>query len=211
MVKVPVYNQAGKEVEQITLRDAIFHTKLNAGLLHEVVVSFLASRREANAHAKNKGEVRGGGKKPWRQKGTGRARHGSIRSPLWRGGGVTFGPRNDRNYSKKVNVKAKRQAACIALTQKVNDKKFIIVDSLTVKESKTKQLVDALKNLPALRNLILVLDAHHTQAAQASKNVKRIDVMSPKNLNAYDVMRHDGVVITKAAVKQLEQHFSTRK
>jgi len=211
MAKVPVYNQAGKEVEQMTVRDAIFHTKINAGLLHEVVVSFLADRRESNAHAKNKGEVRGGGKKPWRQKGTGRARHGSIRSPLWRGGGVTFGPRNTRNYTKKVNVKAKRQALFISLTKKVTDKKFIVVDSFTLKEAKTKQLFGELKNLPSFRNMILVLNTNHTQAAQASKNLKKIDVMSPKNLNAYDVMRHDGVVITKSAVKQLEEHFSTRK
>ncbi|PIS41755.1 MAG: 50S ribosomal protein L4, partial [Candidatus Kerfeldbacteria bacterium CG08_land_8_20_14_0_20_42_7] len=187
------------------------HAKINAGLLQEVIVSFLADRREANAHTKYRSEVRGGGKKPWRQKGTGRARHGSTRSPIWRGGGVTFGPRNTRNYTKKINVKAKRRAVCMALTEKLENKKIVVIDALSMKEPKTKELLVVMKNLPKLRNAILMLDANHKIAVQASKNVKGIAVMAPRSINAYDVLSHDGLIITKAAVKQLEQHLTSKK
>lgn len=211
MAKIPVYNQEGKEVEQLSIRDAIFHTKVNSGLLQEVIVGFLADRREANAHTKYRSEVRGGGKKPWRQKGTGRARHGSTRSPIWRGGGVTFGPRNTRNYTKKINAKAKRRAVCMALTEKFENKKVVVVDTLTVKEPKTKLLLAAIKNLPKLRHAILMLDANYKIAVQAAKNAKGIAVIPPKSINAYDILRHDGLIITKAAVKQLEEHLSPKK
>jgi len=211
MTKFPVYNSEGKETDQVSVKDAIFHAKINAGLLQEVVVAFLAARRGANAHTKYRSEVRGGGKKPWRQKGTGRARHGSTRSPIWRGGGVTFGPRNTRNYTKKVNAKARRSAVRMALTQKAEDKKIVVVDSLKLKEPKMKELMAAIKNLPKLRHAILMLDKDYQLAVQASKNAKKLFVISPRSANAYDILRHDGIIITKAALKQLETHLSPKK
>lgn len=210
MAKVSVYSSEGKEIEQLTVRDSVFSVKPNRGLLQEVVTSFLAARRESNAHAKTRAEVSGGGKKPWRQKGTGRARHGSSRSPIWRGGGVTFGPRNDRNYVKKVNAKARRKAVCIALSEKVAQKKFVVIDTLSIKNSKTKELTDALKNLPTLRHALLIVDTEHTRIAQAAKNAKKYDVTNSRSINAYDVLIHDGVIVTKKVVGMIEAYLAPK-
>lgn len=208
MAEVAVYNSEGKEIEKVKLSKKIFDITVSAGLLHEAVTSYLAQRRSANAHAKTRGEVRGGGKKPWRQKGTGRARHGSIRSPLWRGGGVTFGPRNTRNYEKKMNVKAQQKALAMALADKVSQKKFIVIDSFDSQDGKTKTLSAVIKKLPATRSALIVTSKDYTKIVRASQNMPHIQTSAPLSLNTYDVLTHDGVIVAKASLKDIEKRFT---
>src|SRR4030043_2251904 len=147
-MKVNIYSQQGKKIDEIVLPKEIFDIKVNSDLIHQTLVSQMANRRRVIAHTKDRSEVRGGGRKPWRQKGTGRARHGSIRSPLWIGGGVTFGPRKDRSYTQKVNKKMKRKALYMGLTDKVKENCLGIVDKLELPEIKTKKLANILHKLP---------------------------------------------------------------
>lgn len=207
MVKVPVYNQEGKELETITLHDAVFAVPMNPSVLQEAVVTHEANNRLGLAHTKTRSEVRGGGKKPWRQKGTGRARHGSIRSPLWRGGGITFGPRNNRNWDKKANHKLLRKAVAIALTDKVKQKKFIVLDTLTLKDHKTKQIVHMLAKLPRVRSAMLICDTMTDNIKRATKNLPHVALVAPRNLHAYDLLQYDGCIVTKKAVGMLTDHL----
>lgn len=208
MSEISVYNAQGKTVEKVKLSKKVFNISINVGLLHEAVVYYLANRRSANAHTKTRGEVRGGGKKPWRQKGTGRARHGSSRSPIWRGGGITFGPRNTRNYTKKMNTKAQQKAVSMALAEKLKNNKFLVVDTLEIKEGKTKTLTTLLKNLPELRSTLMVTGANHAGLLKASKNVSRVDTTSPQSINAYDILSHDGVIVSKDALEKIEKRLT---
>lgn len=211
MIEVAVYNKDGKKVDSVKLSEKEFGISANPGLIQEVVTAYLSNRRSANAHTKNRGEVRGGGKKPWRQKGTGRARHGSIRSPLWRGGGVTFGPRNTRNYVKKVNVQAKRKALKMSVSDKVLGKKFYILDQLEVENGKTKLLANLLRKLPAARSHLMLLDGKSESVVRAARNIPSIDLSAPRNLNTYDVLTHEAIVITKKGLEQLQQSFTKGK
>ena len=209
MATIPHYSQKGEKLESLKAADAIFGIeKINTGLIQEVVTAQLANRREANAHTKTRAEVRGGGKKPWKQKGTGRARHGSIRSPLWKGGGVTFGPRNDRNYTKKVNAKAKRRALCMVLSEKLREKKIIAVDAIALQDHKTKGFRKILEKLPKFRSMILVNDKADTNILKASRNFPQVSLIAPKNMNVYDTLLNDGVVFTKEALTHLIKHLS---
>jgi len=203
MISVPLYNQEGKEVGKQEFPKKYFDVALNPALVTEVIVALLAGRRASSAHTKTRGEVRGGGKKPWKQKGTGRARHGSIRSPLWKGGGVTFGPRNVKNYEKHVNAKARRKALLMALTEKVRDKKLIVVETLNIEKPKTKALATLLSRLPKVRSYLLALDAHHQAVLRASRNMQHVDTTAVRNLNAHDVISHDGMILSKEAAAQL--------
>lgn len=208
MADVSVYNQEGKEIEKLSLSKKIFEQTINPGLLHEAVTLLLANRRAASAHTKSRAEVSGGGKKPWRQKGTGRARAGSSRSPLWRGGGITFGPRNDRNYTKKMNAKAQQKAVAMALTDKVLQKKFIVLDTLEIPEGKTKGIIGMLKKLPSLRSVLFVTSGNHGALVQATRNLPQADTAAPRSLNTYDILSHDGIITTKEAVAVIEARFS---
>lgn len=207
MTQVPVYNKEGKEVEKITLNDAVFAVAMNPAVLQEAVVTHQANQRLGLAHTKTRSEVRGGGKKPWRQKGTGRARAGSSRSPLWRGGGITFGPRNNRNYEKKANRKLLRKAVAIALTDKVKQKKLIVLDDLALKDHKTKQIVLMLTKLPKLRSAMFVAEVANENLKRATKNLPHVGIIAPRNLHAYDVLQFDGCIITKKAVDLLTEHL----
>lgn len=211
MITVPVYNQTGKEIEKLKLSDAIFNTTVKAGLLHEAVRFYLANRHQSSAHTKSKAEVRGGGKKPWRQKGTGRARHGSIRSPLWRGGGITFGPRNTKNYALKMNIQAQQRAVAMALSDKVKQKKFIVLDALSLEKGKTKELLSILKKLPAMRTSLFVVGKNHAGIVRASRNSSSMHVAAPHSLNAYDVIVHDGMIVTKDAVALIQKRLTRLK
>ncbi len=209
-MKVDVYNQQNKKVETIDLPDKIFNVKWNPDLTHQALVVQLANSRQILAHAKDRGEVRGGGKKPWRQKGTGRARHGSIRSPLWKGGGVTFGPTKEKIFAKKINKKMKRSAIFSVLSKKLKDNEIKIIDQFDVGLKKTKDWFGILKNLVDLRSKTLLIPSiANKKIHQAVINIKNIEAISPKSLNVYDLLRNKNIVLEKEAIKEIEAQFIT--
>ena len=204
MPKVAVFNIEGKQVGDMELNDDVFAAEINEALLHKVVVNQLANRRQGTVATKTKGLVRGGGRKPWRQKGTGRARVGSIRSPIWVGGGVTFGPK-PRDYSYKMPKKARRAALKSALSVKVRDGKFVIVDQLAIDKPKTKTIVEILEALEANTKTLVVLSEWDTNIYLALRNIPNTLLSKSVGLNVYDILNHDKIVITKDAVAKLEE------
>ncbi len=208
MAKVKVYNQKGETVGDVDLVAKLFEVEANPALIHEVVVAQQANAREAIAHAKDRSEVRGGGRKPWRQKGTGRARAGSTRSPLWKGGGVTFGPSKDRNFSKQVNKKAKRKALAMTLSDKVKAERFIVIDTLKLPELKTKAFVSVYEKLPVSgKKTLVVTDAEAKDTQRAARNVPKVDMIGAASLNVVDVLSHEYVLISKDAVETLTKTY----
>lgn len=201
-MKAPIYNIQGKEIGEIEL-PKIFDRPWNADLVHQVVTSIQANRREPIAHTKTRAEVRGGGVKPWRQKGTGRARHGSIRSPIWVGGGVAHGPSKERSYKKKINKKMSRAALHSALAKRAADNEIIIVDSLAIK--KTKDLARAINTLAGKTSVLVIPDAANKQAARAARNIPKVEAVSPLSLNAELVLKRGKIIIEKSAVAQIKQ------
>jgi len=206
MAKVSVYNMEGKEVGDIELNDAIFNVEVNEHLVHLAVVSQLANNRQGTQSAKTRSEVRGGGRKPWRQKGTGHARQGSTRSPQWTGGGVVFAPK-PRDYSFSLNKKEKRVALKSALTSRVLDKKFIVVDSIKMDEIKTKTFANALKSLNVEKALV-VLNENDKNVVKSAKNIPGVKTALTNTINVYDIMKYDTVVIDKAAVATIEEVYA---
>lgn len=204
MPKVALYNMEGKQIGDIELNEAIFGAKINEALMHQVVVNQLANRRQGTAATKTRSFVRGGGRKPWRQKGTGRARVGSIRSPLWVGGGVTFGPA-PRNYSYRIPKKARRQALKSALSAKVRDGKLIVLDQLTIEQPKTKLMVNVLKALNAEKKPLIVIGDWDTNIELATRNIPKALLLKSSGLNVYDVLNHDQVIFTKDALTKFEE------
>ncbi len=205
MKKIKVYNMDGKVVSERELAPAPFDVKVDANLVHLAVEAQQANARTASAHTKTRGEVRGGGKKPWKQKGTGRARHGSIRSPIWKGGGITFGPRSDRNFSKKINRKTKRAAMAMALTDKVAHDGLIGLESLVVEAGKTKTMAAMLKKLPVGRKVLLVLPQSDKMAVRASRNLKNLWTVTAGEMSLVDVLKADTVVAPGATLDLLEK------
>ncbi len=204
MPKVAVYNMEGNQVGELELNDEIFGVEVNETLLHHVVVSQLANRRQGTAATKNRALVRGGGRKPFRQKGTGRARAGSIRSPLWVGGGVVFGP-TPRDYSYKVPKKARRAALKSALSSKVQSENFVVVDELAVNEPKTKVMAQILTALNAGKKPLIVIDNWEKNLELSVRNIPNATLIKSQGLNVYDILNHDRIVITKAAVEKIEE------
>lgn len=204
MPKVAVFNIEGKQVGDMELNDDVFAAEINEALLHKVVVNQLANRRQGTVATKTKGLVRGGGRKPWRQKGTGRARVGSIRSPIWVGGGVTFGPK-PRDYSYKMPKKARRAALKSALSVKVRDGKFVIVDQLAIDKPKTKKIVEIFEALEANTKTLVVLSEWDANIYLALRNIPNTLLSKSVGLNVYDILNHDKIVITKDAVAKLEE------
>jgi large subunit ribosomal protein L4 len=207
MVKVPVYNLEGKEVGAKQLPDRIFGVSVSPALVEQAVVAQQAKGRATVAHTKTRAEVRGGGKKPWRQKGTGRARHGSIRSPIWKGGGVAHGPRPERNYSIKLNQKAKQKALFMVLSDKVAAKQLILVDKLELPSIKTKAFVQILKKLPVASTTLLVLPAKSEQLEKSSRNIPGVTPIQGNSLNVVDVLRHRSVLMPEQTVEVIERTF----
>ena len=208
MAKVILYNQDGKSVGDLALPSHLFAVAANPALIHEAVVIQQGNSRIAIAHTKDRSEVAGTGAKPWKQKGTGRARPGSRRSPIWKGGGITFGPRNDRNFSRKLNRAARRKALAMVLTDKVASEKFIAVDTLVLAEAKTKRLASVLKNLPVVgKKTLLVIDATEKTLARAAKNLPRVAAIGAASLNIVDLLAHDCVLASKAAIETMERTF----
>ena len=206
MAEVSVYNTEGKEVEKLELNDKIFGVEINEGIVHKAVVAQLANKRQGTQSALTRSEVRGGGKKPWRQKGTGHARQGSIRAPQWTGGGVVFAPK-PRDYSQKINRKEKQLALFSALTAKVQDNKFIVVDDLSIEAPKTKAFVKVLENLKANKALVVTEGANENVILSA-RNIPGVDTEDRVAINVYDILKHDTVVITKDAVKAIEEVYA---
>lgn len=204
MPKVALYNMEGKQIGDIELNEAIFGAKINDALMHQVVLNQLANRRQGTAATKTRSFVRGGGRKPWRQKGTGRARVGSIRSPLWVGGGVTFGPA-PRDFSYRIPKKARRQALKSALSAKVRDGEVIVLDQLTLDQPKTKLMVNVLNALNAGKKPLIVIGDWDTNIELATRNIPKALLLKSSGLNVYDVLNHDQVIFTKDALTKLEE------
>lgn len=206
MAKVSVYNIEGKVVGDIELNDAIFGVEVNEHLVHLAVVSQLANKRQGTQSAKTRAEVSGGGRKPWRQKGTGHARQGSTRSPQWTGGGVVFAPK-PRNYSFKMNKKEKSLALKSVLTSKVAENKFIVVDGLAFDEIKTKNMVTVLKNLDVKKALV-VTGADDKNVALSARNIPDVKTAFTNTINVYDILKYDKMIVSKDAVATIEEVYA---
>lgn len=207
MPKVGLYNINGEEVGEIELSDEVFGAEVRSDILHQVVTMHLANKRQGNASTKTRAEVSGGGRKPWRQKGTGRARHGSIRSPIWTGGGITFGPK-PRDYGFKLPKKVKRLALKSALSAKVEDKELIVLDKLEMEKPKTKDFVNILKNLKIDKKALVVLADKDENVIKSTRNIPGVMTVSVNILNVYDILNHDNLILTKDAVKKIEEVYA---
>lgn len=208
-MKVALYTFAtGKAAGEVELDDRIFNIDAKPAVVHQVMVAQTSNARKPLAHTKDRSEVAGSGKKPWRQKGTGRARVGSVRSPIWRGGGITFGPRNERNYTVKVNKKMKNAALRMVLSDKARDGKLVVVDSLTLKDLKTKQLVNALKGLPVgAAKAVLALGADDQKLIPAAKNIPQVFATSANSLNIGDLLARPYLVISQSALQTVAKFY----
>jgi large subunit ribosomal protein L4 len=207
-LELPVYDAEGKEVSKISLPKEIFGLKLNNDLVHQVVVSQAANRRRIIAHTKDRSEVRGGGRKPWRQKGTGRARHGSIRSPLWKGGGVTFGPRKEKVFKKEIPKRMKRLALFMVLSAKAKDNSLIVLDKLKVEKPKTRLMAEVLNKLPVKEGTTLIaLPSMDKNLILASRNLRNVETMQARDLNALDLLSFKYLLMPKEAVKTIKETF----
>ena len=206
MANVTVYNMEGNEVGTMDLNDAVFGVEVNEHLVHLAVVRQLANNRQGTQKAKTRSEVSGGGRKPWRQKGTGHARQGSIRAPQWTGGGVVFAP-VPRDYEVKMNKKERRAALKSALTSKVQDNKLVVVDSLTLAEAKTKEMQKVLTNLKAEKALI-VTAGDDQNVVLSARNIADVQTATVNTINVYDVMKYNTVVVTKDAVASIEEVYA---
>ena len=212
-MKQTVYNQKGEEVEKIELPANIFGLELNKDLVHQVVVAQMANARKVIAHTKDRSERRGGGRKPWRQKGTGRARHGSIRSPIWRGGGISFGPTKERVFTKKINKKMKQKALFMALSSKVRDDEMILLDKLEIKETKTKVMVGILNNLKnkfkkdLTKSLLIVLPKTDVDVIRVNNNIPKIKIIRADSLNVLDILNYKYFLMLQDSIDVIEKTY----
>ena len=212
MIKTTSIKFSGEKSESVVLNDKIFGLKPNEDLLYQAVVTQIANSREGNAHSKIRSEVSGGGRKPWKQKGTGNARSGSSRSPIWIGGGVTFGPRNTKNWSKKFPKKMKRASMFMALSWKVSDKKVIIVDKYDFSKIKTKYAVDFINNLPAESGSFLVVIPKNEKNIELSmRNLSFVKIATIQNLNVYDILKYDWLIFSHDSLRALNEMYFPSK
>jgi len=205
MANVSVYNIEGKEVGKIDLSDAVFGVEVNEHLVHMAVVSQLANNRQGTQKAKTRSEVSGGGRKPWRQKGTGHARQGSTRAPQWTGGGVVFAP-VPRDYSFKMNKREKRAALKSALTSRVEENKFIVIDEINFEEAKTKNFANILKSLDVSKALVVLEDDKNAELS--ARNIADIKTAKTNTINVYDILKYNTVITTKAVVAKIEEVYA---
>ena len=206
MANVSVYNIDGKEVGSIELNDAVFGVEVNEHLVHLAVVSQLANNRQGTQSAKTRSEVSGGGRKPWRQKGTGHARQGSTRAPQWTGGGMVFAPK-PRDYSFKMNKKEKRIALLSALSSKVSENKIVVLDSFNLDEVKTKKFAEVMNNIK-VSNALFVIEGENKNVVLSGRNIPTVKVSATNEINTYDVLKYNTLVVTKAAVEKLEEVYA---
>lgn len=213
-LKIKIHNQTAEEVKDIELSEDIFKVSLNTELLHQAVVAQNNNSRQVLAHTKDRSEVAGGGKKPWKQKGTGRARAGSSRSPIWIGGGVTFGPRKDRNFKQKINQKMKQKAMFMALSDRLENKAIVVLDNLNVEEYKTKQINDILSNLEKKvlnterRSLLIITDAKDDKLKYSVRNLENIKSINLDNINLLDILNHRYLLITEKAITAFSKRYN---
>jgi len=207
-MKFDLYNQNGEVSGSAILPKEIFEVPLNNDLVHQVAVSLMANKRQVSAHAKTRGEVRGGGKKPWRQKGTGRARAGSSRSPIWKGGGVTHGPRNDRIFEREIPKKMRRKALFMVLSEKAKNKNLIILDKIELTNGKTKEMAQVMLKLPCKKSKTLIaMPNYDKRIFLASRNIKKTSIDDSSNLNVLDLLNSKYLLITKGTVKTIQETF----
>ena len=207
-MKTIVYNLEGKKVKDLELSEKVFNIPLNADLLHQVYVSMDANQRVAIAHTKGRGEVAGSGKKPWKQKGTGRARAGSVRSPIWRGGGIVFGPQKDRNFKKKINKKSNTRAILMALSEKLRSENLLVVDKLEAKNKKTKDIAVSLDNLKVKGSILINLAQGEKENYLYVRNIKKVKCLPIDNLNVLDIMNHKNLILSEESIKYLEKKYN---
>ena len=204
MAKVQVLNLKGEKVKDITLKDSVWNIEINEPVMHDAIVLARASLRQGTHKVKNRTEVAGGGRKPWRQKGTGRARQGSTRAPQWRGGGVVFGP-TPRSYKFKLNRKVRRLALKSALSSKVQDNEFTAIDGISFEAPKTKQMVKVLENLNAPVKTLIVVDEITLNVEKSASNIPGVKLLDAKHVNVYDILNSDKLIMTEAAIKAVEE------
>ena len=211
-MELPLYNQKAENIGKVDLPDAIFNLKMNEDLVHQVVTSQRSNKRQVIAHTKGRGEVRGGGKKPWKQKGTGRARVGSIRSPIWKGGGVTGGPTKERNFKKKINKKMARKALFMVLSSKAKDNQLFVLDNIILENPKTKEMAVILKNITSLMTgkkptTLLILPSMDEKIKRSSKNLPNFTAVEARNLNPLEVLSYKNLVLVKDSIDALNKTF----
>lgn len=207
MPKVKVYNLEGKKEEELDLPEEIFAVELQDDLVHQAVVAQLANSRQVLANTKNRGEVRGGGRKPWKQKGTGRARHGSIRSPLWKGGGVTFGPTTNRNYSKKINKKMKTKALFMVLSSKLKNGDLVVVKDLKLKKGSTKIMRDILNNLQVKGKTIIALAKKNDNVIKSTNNIPKVSTIASNSLNVVDLLKNKTLITDVKGIEKIQETY----
>lgn len=217
-MKTTLWNQKGEKVGTVELPPRLFDVVFNADVVHQAMVAQRSNARVVRAHTKGRGDVRGGGRKPWMQKGTGRARHGSIRSPLWSGGGVTFGPKKTRNFSKKINKKQKQKALAMVLSSKANDNELAVLDALALSAPKTKEMASILGTLRSAvfktaphKKVLVVTEKPDRALLLACRNLSNAKTISADSLNVYDVLAHPFMILPKDAVKVIEKTYSKIK
>ena len=208
IMKFDLYNQNGEVSGSVTLPKEIFEVEFNADLVHQIAVSLMANKRQISAHTKNRGEVRGGGKKPWRQKGTGRARVGSNRSPIWKGGGITHGPRNDRIFAVEIPKKMRRKALLMVLSEKAKSNNLIVLDKFDLEKGKTKEMALSLSKLPCKNTTTLIaMPDYDKKVFLSARNIKKTDIDDARNLNVLDLLNHKYLLLTKDSIKTIEKTF----
>jgi len=208
MTKVNVYNAKGEQSKTLEVSEAVFATPISNSLVHQVYLAIRANMRLPWADTKDKGEVRGGGKKPWKQKGTGRARHGSIRSPIWKGGGVTFGPLSDRNYKQKINKKMSRKAVAMSLSEKVRAGELVVVEALST-SGKTKEMASMRAALPGMgKTTLFLVEDMMSEVTLAIKNLPQTEIKKAVDVNVVDLMHHKFIIATEGSIKTLEKRLS---
>lgn len=222
MAKINIYNLKGEQAGQMEVSDKVFGLKVNESLVHQAVVAQTANERKVLAHTKDRSEVSGGGKKPWSQKGTGRARQGSIRAPQWSGGGIVFGPLKTRNFSKKINKKMKQQALCMALSDRLATNNMAVLDKMEVAEYKTKAFNDILKGLESKvfilgevkdakinlkRSILIINDKKDVKTTNSGRNLVGVEMMNLDNINVVDLLKYKNLILTADAVKKLDERY----
>jgi len=207
MTKADLHNMQGEKAGKVDLPEEVFNVKVNPDLIYQVTRVQMLFRRQGSAHTKDRSEVRGGGRKPWRQKGTGRARHGSSRSPIWKGGGVTFGARKERNYKKKINKRMKRSALFMVLSAKREKDMIFFVSDVNIKEPKTKEVREFLKNNFQDKSILLVLPEIERNIILATRNLKNVDTIQAQDINALDLLSYKYLVIPQASIGKIKENF----
>jgi len=211
--KISVVDQQGKALKEKNLSPKVFAVEPNTALIHQAMVAQMGNERQVIAHSKDRSEVKGGGRKPWRQKGTGRARAGSNRSPIWAGGGVTFGPTKDRNFKKDINKKMKKKAFLMLLSDKLKEKAMVVIDKLDFKEYKTKQFDEILSNLEKnilksdRRNILVIDDQKNEKLKYSGRNLEGVKIINLENINTLDLLKHRFLLLTESAIDSLEKKY----